>query len=98
MDFGSVQCRPSSEVIITISLALQPGSSRQSCETTYTLPEPSISAEGRGPVRRFPLTREESICAARTTLLQLLPPLVDLKDRTVVSKQSSIGTITVPLG
>src|SRR5437879_5094763 len=102
MRFGTVQRMPSAEEISTRSLvptgALQAASNRQSFQTTYTLPDLSISAVGSGPERIPPGSPSKSICAARTVLLQVLPPSVDLKDRIAVSKQSSIGTMTVPLG
>src|SRR2546421_12401538 len=100
MRLGSVQWMPSAEEISTRSLfpALQKASNRQSSQTTYTLPDLSISAEGRAPERIPPGSVSKTICAARTVLLHVLPPSVDLKDRIAVSKQSSIGTMTVPLG
>src|SRR5215470_5079333 len=102
MRFTNVQWMPSRDVGITRSLGvpgeLQPTSNRQSSQTTYTLPALSISAVGRGPERSAPGSGAAKICAASTGLLQLLPPLVGLKDRSTVSKQSSMGTMTVPLG
>src|SRR2546423_2745461 len=93
---------PSVEEISTRSLvpmgALQRASKRQSLQTTYTLPDLSIAAVGRGPARIAPGSPSKRIWAARTVLLQLLPPSVERKERTAVSKQSSIGTMTVPLG
>src|SRR2546423_11970368 len=102
MRLGKVQWMPSAEEINTRSLvpigALQAASKRQPDQTTYTLPDLSISAEGRGPERIPPGSPSKRICAARTGLLQLWPPSLDRKARTAVSKQSSMGTITVPLG
>ena len=48
--------RPSVEVVMTMSFAVQPLRNRQSCHATYTTPWGSISAEGRGLVRRLPAT------------------------------------------
>src|SRR5947208_4454179 len=102
MRYGTVQLTPSEEEIITRSLvpmgALQADSNRQSSQTTYTRPDLSISAVGRGPERILPGSPSKRICAARTVLLQLLPPSVERKERIAVSKQSSMGTMTVPLG
>src|SRR5438105_3853706 len=103
MRFGSVQWMPSAEEINTRSLLpamgeLQRASKRQSFQTTYTLPDLSISAVGSGPLRIPPGSPPKRICAARTVLLQVLPPSVDRKERIAVSKQSSMGTMTVPLG
>ena len=102
MRLGTVQLTPSAEEIITRSLvpmgALQADSNRQSFQTTYTRPDLSISAVGRGPERILPGSPSKRICAASTALLQVAPPSVDLMDRTAVSKQSSMGTMTVPLG
>src|SRR6266568_4575160 len=75
------QVRPSVEVVMTISFDVQPVRKRQSCHTTYTLPCGSISAEGRGLVRRFPATPWVLTEAAVTALLQLAPPLVETKER-----------------
>src|SRR5437763_12500799 len=98
MRFTADQLVPLVEVLITRSLALQPLSKRQSYQTTYTLPDLSISAEGRSGARIPPATPNVLIVATVTVLLQLTPPFVDLKARTLPSKQSSIGTMTVPLG
>src|ERR1700730_502433 len=102
MRFGTVQCTPSSDVISRRSLvpmgALQRASNRQSGQTTYTLPDLSTSAEGRAPDRMPPGSPLNRICAPRNVWLHVKPPSVDLNERTAVSKQSSMGTITVPLG
>src|SRR5881397_3774840 len=93
-----VQVVPSVEVVITISLVAQPLLKPQSCQTRYTLPAPSISAEGSGPLRRLPATVCLKIESTVTVLLQLVPPLVDLKARMEVSLALASGTMTVPLG
>src|SRR5664279_1227652 len=93
------QVIPSLDVVITMSFTAQFGASnRQSCHTTYTLPFLSISADTKGPARSFPATRDDRVCAANRTRLQLFPPSVDRIDSNVPSKQSEIGTMTVPLG
>src|SRR5512135_882190 len=89
---------PLVEVVITMSLAVQPDRKRQSCQTTYTLPEASISAEGNGPDRSPPATVCTLIDAIVEVLLQLAPPLVERNTRSAVSLALSIGTMTVPLG
>src|SRR4051812_41264947 len=93
-----VQVAPSVEVLITMSLELHPLRKRQSCQATNTLPAPSISAEGRGPVRRPPATVCLLTEAMVTGVLQVEPPLVDRNARIEVSLALAIGTITVPLG
>src|SRR3989442_14195270 len=100
MRFGRVQWMPSAEEISRRSLvpAKQKFSKRQSVQTTYTLPDLSISAEGRSGERIAPGGPSLSSCVAITDLLQVLPPSMDLKDRIAVSTQSSMGTMTVPLG
>jgi hypothetical protein len=50
------QVTPSPDVVMTMSFAAHPFRKRQSCQTTYTLPAASISADGSGPVRRLPAT------------------------------------------
>src|SRR2546421_4648516 len=94
----SDQLRPSVEVDMTMSFAEHPGSNRQSYQTTYTLPAASISADGSAGARSDPPTSELMFCATSTTRLQLAPPSVDLNASTEASKQSSMGTMTVPLG
>src|SRR6184192_3094909 len=102
MRFGAVHERPLVEVLITISLALQPGSNRQSYQTTYTLPEASTSAEGRSGLRMNEGSKKVNRSAILTVLLQLAPPLVERNEaRMAIVKfclNSMIGTTTVPLG
>src|SRR5258705_11777994 len=69
------------EVLITMSLDVQPVRKRQSCQTTYTFPEPSISAEGSGPVRRPPATGCLLTALIVTAEVQVDPPLVGRKPR-----------------
>src|SRR5881409_2029265 len=89
---------PSDDVLSTMSLAVQPERKRQSCQTTYTLPAPSISADGSGPLRRLPATVWSVTLATSTAALQDLPPLVERKAPMAVSLPLAKGTITVPLG
>src|SRR5689334_22874375 len=93
-----VQEAPSVDVLITMSLELHPLRKRQSCQTRNTLPAPSISAEGSGPVRRPPATVCLLTEAMVTGVLQVDPPLVERKARIDVSVALAIGTMTVPLG
>ena len=86
------------DVLITMSLDEQPLRKRQSCQTTNTLPAPSISADGSGPVRRPPATVCLLTALMVTGVLQVEPPLVERKARIDVSVALAIGTITVPLG
>ena len=61
LDVGSIGMRwtadhvvPLSDVTKTRSFVEQPARKRQSSQTTKILPPPSISAEGRGPLRMPP--------------------------------------------
>src|SRR5436305_9832026 len=98
MRFTADHVRPLVEVLITMSLALQPLSKRQSCQTTKTLPAPSISADGRGPERKPPFSLRELIVEISTVGPHVVPPLVEVKASTADSLASSIGTMTVPFG
>src|SRR6266511_3475470 len=71
------QARPSVEVLMTMSLLAQRLRNRQSCQTTYTLPAASTSAEGNGPDRRFPASAWSRTRATVTVRLQLAPPSVE---------------------
>ena len=93
-----VQVAPSVDVLMTMSLDEQPLRKRQSCQTTKTLPAPSISAEGSGPVRRPPATVCLLTALMVTGVVQVEPPLVERNARIDVSVALAIGTITVPLG
>src|SRR2546423_12429829 len=92
------QVRPSVEVLSTMSLALHPRRNRQSLQTTYTLPVPSISADGSGPLRRLPASVWSRTRATVTLLLQVAPPLVETNEMIAVSKAFAAGTTTVPFG
>src|SRR2546421_2211495 len=82
MRFGAVQWTPSAEELSRRSLvpigALQRASNRQSDQTTYTLPDLSISAEGRSGERIPPGLPSLSICEIKAGWVQVLPPSVDL--------------------
>src|SRR5258705_1260029 len=80
------------EVLITMSLDVQPVRKRQSCQTTYTFPEPSISAEGSGPVRRPPATVCLLTALIVTAEVQVDPPLIERNDRIDVSVALATGT------
>ena len=54
MRAGFVQVTPSAEVLKTRSFEEQFVRKRQSAQTTYTVPLASISADGMGPLRRWP--------------------------------------------
>src|SRR3954447_23546019 len=81
-----------------MSFALQARRKRQSAHATYTVPLPSISADGKGPSRRLPATVWWRIVAIVVTALQLAPPLVELNAPMAVSFAFAIGTTTVPFG
>src|SRR5438128_8603803 len=88
-------------VAITMSLEVHEpplARKRQSCQTTYTFPAASISAEGSGPLRRLPRTVKVLTVAMVVVEVQVLPPLVDRKARIDVSEALEAGTITVPPG
>src|SRR4051794_32503482 len=87
-----------SEWLITRSLVRHDRRKRQSAQVTYTVPAPSISADGSAPSRRLPATVWWRIVAMVVTALQLAPPLVELNAPMAVSLALAIGTITVPFG
>src|SRR3954468_9910322 len=87
-----------SEWLSTMSFALQARRKRQSAHATYTVPLPSISADGSGPSRRLPATLWWRIVAIVVTALQLVPPLVELNAPLSCSFAWAVGTITVPWG
>ncbi len=63
---------------MTISLAAHFASKRQSDQATYTVPDPSISAEGRVPARRLPAMAWWLISETMIELLQLAPPSLEV--------------------
>src|SRR5207244_5322991 len=70
-------------------------------QTTYTLPDASISAEGRGIVARMPpFGRRKATTATLWVGPQLAPPFVETKAemRKLKRVKPLIGTITVPFG
>jgi hypothetical protein len=75
--FG-VQVCPSVDVLITMSFDEQPERNWQSCQTTYTFPAPSTSAEGSGG-SRMPTTLRIVWLATKTVFPQVVPPSVDRK-------------------
>src|SRR4051794_6093197 len=87
-----------SEWLITRSLVRHDRRKRQSAQVTYTVPAPSISADGSAPSRRLPATVWWRMVAIVVTALQLAPPLVELNAPIAVSLALAIGTITVPSG
>src|SRR6478735_966687 len=87
-----------SEWLRTMSLVLHARWKRQSVHATYTVPAPSISADGSGPSRRLPATVWWRMVAIVVTALQLAPPLVELNAPIAVSLALAIGTMTVPSG
>src|SRR5436309_1652080 len=92
------QAVPLVEVTITMSLALQPRMNRQSCQARYTVPAASTSAVGFGAVRRLPATLWSVTLAIGVVLLQLAPPLLEVKARMAVSLALANGTTTLPSG
>src|SRR5258706_7343898 len=81
-----------------MSFAVQPDRNRQSCQATKTLPAPSISAVGSGPLRSPPATVCDGTELIVVTFDQLPPPSVDRNAPTAVSEAVGTGTITVPVG
>src|SRR3954470_18314723 len=81
-----------------MSFVLHDRRKRQSAHATYTVPAPSISADGSGPSRRLPATVWCRIVAIVVTALQLAPPLVELNAPMAVSFALAVGTTTVPSG
>src|SRR5436305_4430585 len=98
MRTGAVHVAPVLEVLITMSLPGQPARNRQLCQTTKTLPAPSISADGRGPLRRPPAGVCAVVDATVTGAFQVAPPSAERHAMTDDSSALSPGTITVPLG
>src|SRR5712692_9882424 len=80
-----------------MSLALQPVENRQSCQAVYTVPAPSISADGSGEVRRLPAFGCTLTCETFSDLSQLAPPFSEVKAAMVFCRLSK-GTTTVPFG
>src|SRR5690349_5285935 len=66
---------------MTMSLLVQPDRNRQSDQTTYAVPGPSISAEGSGSSRSPPAALWCEIAATCTVARQLAPPSTDRKER-----------------
>src|SRR5439155_1452675 len=93
-----LQFWPSVEVLMTMSFEEQPRRNRQSCQTTYTLPAPSISAEGSESVRSPPRTACGAIEAIVNGPVHETPPLVERSETTLLSLPVSIGMTTVPFG
>src|SRR5579862_1281763 len=93
-----VQVVPFVEVVITRSFAAQLVSKRQSCQTTYTFPDPSISAEGSALERMLPASAWLWIFVTVTVVPQVVPPSVEVKASKLVWLALEIGTTTVPFG
>src|SRR5262245_8059952 len=94
-----VQLTPSTEVVITRSLVVQPGRKRQSDHTTYTRPLESTSTEGRKlEDRRFPAVLWLVMGVTTVTGLHVCPPLVDRNAMICVANAFEAGMITVALG
>src|SRR5215211_7083683 len=83
------------EWAMTMSLVLHPLRKRQSVQATYTVPAPSISAEGSGPSRSPPATLWCFTVAIVVTALQVAPTFVELNAPMAVSFAFAVGTITV---
>src|SRR5690242_5302169 len=92
---GPVQVKPLADVDMTMSFDVQPVRKRQSCQTTYTVPWPSTSADGSAEVRRLPATGCSLTFATWTTSSQLMPPLTERNDWIPAP---AYGTITSPFG
>src|SRR4051812_29826954 len=97
MRFTALQFTPSEEFEKTMSLEVQFLRKLQSCQATYALPAPSISAVGRALVRSPPPTAAEWIAAIVTARDQEAPPSVERNDASLPFRLSN-GTITVPFG
>src|SRR5262245_22771993 len=66
------------DLAMTMSLLVQPARKRQSAQTTYAVPGPSISADGNGSSRSPPATVWWSIGPDTDTVArQLAPPSTD---------------------
>src|ERR1700755_1285932 len=80
-----------------MSFAEQLLSKLQSDQERYTVPAPSIAAEGKPALRMPPASPWLGAVAMLTAPVQLAPPLVEMKADMPPSK-SAKGTTTVPLG
>src|SRR4051794_25434517 len=81
-----------------MSFVLQLRLNLQSAQATYTLPAPSISADGSAPSRRLPATEWCEIEATVVTALHEAPPFVEVNAPMAVSLAFAVGTTTVPFG
>src|SRR5262249_24705927 len=93
---GCVQCVPSTLVLINTSSDEQPVRKRQSDHTTYTFPEPSISADGQSGLRSPPSSPSLLPLAIVTLFPHVLPSTVETNDAT--PKNPEYGSTTVPSG
>src|SRR5215217_6609204 len=89
---------PSFVVLMTMSFAEHPSRKRQSCQTAYTFPPRSTSAEGNVGERRPPATRWRGVGVTGATPLQVRPPSVERKACNAVVTTFGTATITVPSG
>src|SRR3954471_12231002 len=97
MRFTALQFTPSDEFENTMSFDVQFLRKRQSCQATYALPAPSISAVGSGLVRSPPRKAEERTAEMVTARDQDPPPSVDRNAASLPLRLSN-GTMTVPFG
>src|SRR4051794_20978837 len=74
---GGLQVAPSVELLSTMSLPAHDARNRQSCQTTYTRPAPSTSADGSGPERRLPSGGWAVAVDTVDALLHVAPPSVE---------------------
>src|SRR5438876_5339115 len=84
-----------------MSLEVQLGRKRQSCQATYAIPAASISAEGKTylPPRSPPATTWRRIGVTCLIADQLAPPSVERNtSREFWLQPPAIGTTTVPFG
>src|SRR4051812_28728602 len=93
----SLQLLPLVEVLKTMSLDEHFVRKRQSSHATYTRPAASISALGRGPVRRSPSTPWKRMLPTATPLVQDAPPVRDV-NASIFPFRLSKGTTTAPSG
>src|SRR5690349_23950056 len=74
----AVQVEPLVEVVYTRSFVVQPARKRQSSQTRRILPSPEISAEGSGPLRRFPGSFAAVIDVIVKAFPNFTPPFVEI--------------------
>src|SRR3954449_2539006 len=89
--FGAVQVRPpSGDVVRTRSLAMQPVRKRQSSQTAYSVPPPSMSIAGSASARITPVVADSN--GETVERANVAPPPVERDGRHETIKGLPPGT------